>query len=141
MVLAHERGPFPYLEREPFLPNPALAEQDASAGFARRTWEMRNVSVTCLAPTGGITLLTKNRGFAIEPFFNEATKVSAAGHIAMASAWQTGMCNSVSKTVNLPESATVHDVRDAIKLAYQLRNIKALSVYRANSRSAQPIET
>ena len=139
-VLAAERGPFPRLLDEPFYTNSHLTAQDAAMGFPR-TSLLRNVSVTCLAPTGGISLLTKNRGFAIEPFFAEANAISARGHLLMAAAWQTGMCNSVSKTVNLPHDATVADVKAAILLAYECKQLKALSLYRAGSRAAQPIRT
>lgn len=134
------RGPFPRFHE--FTVNKRLAAQDDTLlGTSHRLHSapMRNVSVTCLAPTGGISLLTKNRGFSIEPFFFEATRLSAEQHIGMAAAWQAGMCNSVSKTVNMRADSTVEDVKAAIRLAYATRGIKALSVYRAGSRDAQPI--
>ena len=141
--LATLRGPFPRVAD--FDVNMQLAAQDDTVlGTMRRCGlgsGMRNVSVTCIPPTGGITLLTDNRGFAIEPFFYHATQIPWQAHISMAAAWQTGMCNSVSKTVNLVEDATVDDVKRVIQAAYNTPLIKALSVYRANSRNAQPIAT
>lgn len=141
MELAAVRGPFPRFFTEPISVNPALQDQDTLMNYPRPLSFLRNVSVSCLAPTGGISLITKNRGFAIEPFFNQSTTISAQDHIRMAAAWQTGICNSVSKTVNLPEDATVDDVKQAILFAYKTRQLKALSMYRANSRAAQPIQT
>lgn len=137
-VLAAERGMFPRFTQETFLPNAALLEQDARMGFPRTTL-MRNVSVTCIAPTGGITLVTKNRGYAIEPFFHHTTQIAPWNHLIMAAAWQEGMCNSVSKTINLAEGASVSDVRRAFLFAYKTRTLKACSIYRANSRVAQPL--
>lgn len=139
--LATVRGPFPRAAE--FTLNAHLAAQDDTVlGTSYRLTDasLRNVSVTCLAPTGGISLLTKNRGFSIEPFFHHATSLSVEQHIGMAEAWQTGLCNSVSKTVNMAESSTVGDVISAIKCAYASRGVKALSVYRAGSRGAQPIQ-
>jgi ribonucleoside-diphosphate reductase alpha chain len=99
---------------------------------------MRNVSVTCIAPTGGINLITGNRGFSIEPTFEDAARLHYSTHVQMASEWQSGMCNSVSKTVNFPEHAERQDFHDAILCAREC-NLKALSMYRAGSRKNQPM--
>lgn len=104
----------------------------------RPRWGMRNVSVTCIAPTGGINLITGNRGFSIEPTFEDATKLDYSTHIQMASEWQSGMCNSVSKTINFPEHAERQDFHDAILFARDC-NLKALSMYRTGSRKNQPM--
>jgi hypothetical protein len=104
----------------------------------RPRWGMRNVSVTCIAPTGGINLITGNRGFSIEPAFEDATKLSYSAHIRMASEWQSGMCNSVSKTINFPEHAERQDFHDAILFARDC-NLKAVSMYRIGSRKNQPM--
>lgn len=141
MELGAVRGPFPRFLSEPFSVNTALQDQDALMNYPRPLTFMRNISVTCLAPTGGISLLTKNRGFAIEPFFSQSTTIAPEDHIRMAAAWQLGMCNSVSKTINMAENATVEQVKQAILFAYKIRHLKALSIYRTNSRLSQPIVT
>lgn len=105
---------------------------------SRQRWGMRNISVTCIAPTGGINLITGNKGFSIEPAFKDAAKMGYTEHIRMASAWQTGMCNSVSKTINFPENAEVQDFHEAITYAREC-NLKALSMYRLGSRKNQPM--
>lgn len=140
-LLARTRGVFPALKKAQFAPNADLLMQDFNQGYVRDPLVMRNVSVTCIAPTGGISLLTGNRGFAIEPFFADSIRIAPADHLRVADAWQTGMCNSVSKTVNLREDCTVRDIVDAIHHAYELKHIKAASFYRTNSRFAQPIKT
>jgi ribonucleoside-diphosphate reductase alpha chain len=105
----------------------------------RPRWGMRNVSVTCIAPTGGINLITENRGFSIEPAFEDAARIDYATHIRMADDWQSGMCNSVSKTINFPNSADVQDIYDAILFARNESKLKALSMYRMGSRENQPM--
>jgi ribonucleoside-diphosphate reductase alpha chain len=54
--------------------------------------------------------------------------------------WQQHITNSVSKTVNLPNSATVQDVQDAFRLAWETK-CKAVTVYRDGSKSMQVLET
>lgn len=100
--------------------------------------EYRNLSMTCIAPTGGITGLTENRGFAIEPFFSEASQLSAKAHVDMQAAWQSGFHNAVSKTVNLPNTATVQDIVNIYKYA-QSRHLKGITIYRDGSKEYQPI--
>lgn len=104
----------------------------------RQRWGMRNVSVTCIAPTGGINLITGNKGFSIEPAFADAAKLHFSTHIRMASDWQSGMCNSVSKTINFCETSEPQDFSEAILMAREY-NLKALSMYRLGSRKNQPM--
>jgi len=98
-----------------------------------------NVTSTCLPPTGGLTLLLpETRGFSIEPFFAEALSVPVQQQLAIASAFQEHVCNSVSKTLQLPQHATSKDVQHAFAYAASHTNLKCLSVYRDGSRS-QPM--
>ena len=46
----------------------------------------------------------------------------------------------MSKTVNLPESASVADVKEVYKTAWRL-GLKAVAVYRDRSKGAQPLQT
>jgi hypothetical protein len=146
------RSAFPAWYRERINMNFAIEQQDVDTlmkhGYVleagevlreRARWGMRNISVTCIAPTGGINLLTGNKGFAIEPAFEDVADISTYGHLQMLNAWQSGMCNSVSKTINFPNRAEPQDFLDAILEARKLPNIKALSMYRLGSRAAQPI--
>jgi ribonucleoside-diphosphate reductase alpha chain len=97
----------------------------------------RNLSMTCIAPTGGITYLTGNKGYAIEPFFEHALSYPYNVHVDMAVAWQSGIHNAVSKTINLPHSSTPEDIAKAYTYAY-LKGAKGVSVYRDGCRTSQP---
>jgi len=112
-----------------------LAIKYGPCAFSR---EYRNLSLTCIAPTGGITGLTANKGYGIEPFFEEAVQYDYHTHINMQAAWQSGMHNAVSKTINLPASATVQTVIDAYRHARKM-GAKGITVYRDGSREQQPI--
>ncbi|MBV9941801.1 MAG: hypothetical protein JO262_06700 [Solirubrobacterales bacterium] len=62
------------------------------------------------------------------------------GHIKMLGAVQPFICGAVSKTINVPESATVEDIEDAYIKAWHL-GIKALAIYRDGSKTAQALRT
>jgi ribonucleoside-diphosphate reductase alpha chain len=145
-IRALQKGAFPRFYPGNFVVNEKFCHDDIQSGFspeivkARKKYGMRNISVTCLPPTGGITLITENSGFAIEPFFHEATKITPYVHLRMLNAWQTGMCNSVSKTIGLHTSATVDDVFCLyLTLFHNFPRVKSISVYRDDSRNSQPL--
>ena len=62
------------------------------------------------------------------------------GHIKMLGAVQPFISGSVSKTINMPESATVEEIEDAYIQAWHL-GIKALAIYRDGSKTAQALRT
>lgn len=57
-------------------------------------------------------------------------------HVKMQAAFQKYTDNAVSKTVNLPEKASVKDVEKIYKLAYKL-NCKGITIFRYGSKPAQ----
>jgi ribonucleoside-diphosphate reductase alpha chain len=66
--------------------------------------------------------------------------ISHMGHIRMMSAVQPFISGAISKTVNLPESASVEDIADAYTQGWKL-GLKALAIYRDGSKTAQALRT
>ena len=66
--------------------------------------------------------------------------ISHMGHLKMMGAVQPFISGAISKTVNLPQSATVEDIADAYTEAWRL-GIKALAIYRDGSKTAQALRT
>src|SRR4051794_35099153 len=66
--------------------------------------------------------------------------ISHMGHIKMMAAAQPFISGAISKTVNLPETATVNDIADAYIQGWKL-GLKALAIYRDGSKTAQALKT
>jgi ribonucleoside-diphosphate reductase alpha chain len=64
--------------------------------------------------------------------------ISAMGHVKMMAAVQPFISGAISKTVNLPESATVEDVEHMYIESWKL-GLKAVAIYRDNCKVAQPL--
>jgi ribonucleoside-diphosphate reductase alpha chain len=64
--------------------------------------------------------------------------IKAMGHVRMMAAVQPFLSGAISKTVNLPESATVEDIEDVYFQGWKL-GLKALAVYRDNCKVGQPL--
>ena len=127
---------------------------------------MRNATVTTIAPTGSISLIAgtssgiepvfalkytrqilEGRKFTEEnqlwksgkynkKLFVTAMDVKPGQHVKIQAAFQKYTDNAVSKTVNLPYTATKADVRKIFMLAHQLR-CKGITVYRYMSKGEQ----
>lgn len=155
--LAMERGPYPASTVEPY----------------------RNATVTCIAPTGTISLIAgcssgiepvfalrhKRIAFAengdggktleyYNPVYEEACAdptisdelidrvfvtshdIAPYWHISHQAAFQQSTDLAVSKTINMPNSATVEDVRNAYLLAWK-KKCKGVTVYRDGCKTHQ----
>jgi len=70
----------------------------------------------------------------------QGRSLSSSGHVRMMAACQPFLSGAISKTINLPEEATESDISDAYLLGYNL-GLKAIAVYRANSKAASVMFT
>ncbi|HVV23382.1 MAG TPA: vitamin B12-dependent ribonucleotide reductase [Pseudonocardiaceae bacterium] len=64
--------------------------------------------------------------------------IAPMGHVRMMAAVQPFVSGSISKTVNMPESATVEDVEEIYYQGWKL-GLKALAIYRDNCKVGQPL--
>jgi ribonucleoside-diphosphate reductase alpha chain len=77
------------------------------------------------------------------PIFDVAVgerAISHTGHIDMMAATQPFISGAISKTVNLPQSATISDIADAYTRGWK-GGLKALAIYRDGSKTAQALRT
>lgn len=68
--------------------------------------------------------------------FTTAPEISGNWHVKMQAAFQKYTDNGVSKTINLPKSATVDDIREAYLMAYET-GCSGITIYRDGSKSTQ----
>jgi len=136
--LARERGAFPQFRRNGRRPR-------------------RNACLLAMAPTGTISMLA-GVSSGIEPIFSRnyvkvvldnqaiplsegyqgktfktAHEISYRSHIDMQAVFQKYTDAGVSKTINMPEEATVQDVKDAYIYAWQ-NNAKGVTIFRNNCK-------
>jgi ribonucleoside-diphosphate reductase alpha chain len=103
------------------------------------TAEQRQAVVERVMETGtcqGISELPES----IRNTFVVSADITAEEHVLMQAAMQAFVDNSLSKTVNFPETATPDDVATAYKLAWQL-GCKGITVYVTGSRQVVVLET
>jgi len=64
--------------------------------------------------------------------------ISPMGHVRMMAAVQPALSGAISKTVNLPETATIQDIEKIYFEGWKL-GLKALAIYRDNCKVGQPL--
>ncbi len=92
--------------------------------------------------------ISKHRSVATAPLSEEHRRVFACslgdgaiawqGHVKMMAAVQPLLSGAISKTVNMPEDATVEDVERVFRMSWRL-GLKAVAVYRDNCKVDQPL--
>src|SRR5207247_2365677 len=108
----------------------------------------RNAQASVLAPTGTISFMMDCDTTGVEPDFSlvKSKKLSGggeipihySGHVRMMGAVQPFISGAISKTVNLPETATVDEISRLWIDAWML-GVKAIAIYRDNCKVAQPL--
>jgi ribonucleoside-diphosphate reductase alpha chain len=71
---------------------------------------------------------------------NGTRSIHYMGHLKMMAAVQPFVSGAISKTINMPEECTVEDVMEAYTESWRL-GLKAVAIYRDNSKKAQPLST
>ncbi|QBR92275.1 vitamin B12-dependent ribonucleotide reductase [Nocardioides euryhalodurans] len=69
-----------------------------------------------------------------------ARSLKPMGHVRMMAACQPFLSGAISKTVNLPESATIEEIEDIYLQSWKL-GLKATAVYRDNCKVGQPMSS
>lgn len=76
----------------------------------------------------------------IKRIYKTANDISAEDHLQVQAAIQEFSCNAISKTINIPNSATEKDIEHIIYRGHEL-GCKGLTIYRDGSREYQILET
>ncbi|MCY3888013.1 MAG: vitamin B12-dependent ribonucleotide reductase [Chloroflexi bacterium] len=66
--------------------------------------------------------------------------IEPMAHVRMMGAAQPFLSGAISKTVNVPEDVTIDEIMETYVQAWQL-GVKAIAIYRDNSKRIQPLET
>jgi ribonucleoside-diphosphate reductase alpha chain len=72
--------------------------------------------------------------------FRTAFDVSPQDHVKMQAAWQKNTTNSVSKTINLPNNATIEDIKNVYMQAWESK-CKGITIYRSGTREVEVLTT
>ena len=67
-----------------------------------------------------------------------ARSIAPMGHVRMMAACQPFLSGAISKTVNLPENATIEEVEEVYYEGWKL-GLKAIAIYRDNCKVGQPL--
>lgn len=112
--------------------NPVFEKVAKSKGFRSHKF------LTEVAKTGSIQNMNILED--IKGVFVTALDIAPEWHIRMQAAFQKWVDNAVSKTVNLPNSATPEDMKRIFWLAYEL-GVKGITIYRVGSRKEEVLST
>src|ERR1700704_4886070 len=113
----------------------------AALGFSRADVEAANTYCCGAMTLEGAPYLTPEHLAVFDcanPCGRNGTRcISAEGHIRMMAAAQPFITGAISKTINMPNSATIEDCKNAYMLSWRL-GLKATALYRDGSELSQP---
>ena len=113
-------------------------------GYTKREIEAANVHVCGAMTVEGAPHL-KPEHYAVFDCANPCGRtgkrfLSVESHIRMLAAAQPFISGAISKTINMPNDATVQDCKDAYMLSWKL-GLKANALYRDGSKLSQPLQS
>jgi len=113
-------------------------------GFSRKDIEAANIHVCGAMTLEGAPFL-KNEHLPVFDCANPCGKIgkrylSVESHIRMMAAAQPFISGAISKTINMPNEATVDDCKNAYMLSWKLA-LKANALYRDGSKLSQPLNS
>jgi ribonucleoside-diphosphate reductase alpha chain len=116
----------------------------AAVGFSKREIEAANVHICGAMTVEGAPHL-KAEHYSVFDCANPCGKVgkrylSVESHIRMMAASQPFISGAISKTINMPNDATVEDCKSAYLLSWKLA-LKANALYRDGSKLSQPLNS
>lgn len=137
-----------FLRKQLDIPAEALASPSfdllAQLGFTKREIEAANVHVCGAMTVEGAPHL-KAEHYPVFDCANPCGKIgkrylSVESHIRMMAAAQPFISGAISKTINMPNEATVEDCKAAYLLSWKLA-LKANALYRDGSKLSQPLQS
>ncbi len=116
----------------------------AAIGFTKREIDAANIHVCGAMTVEGAPHL-KVEHYAVFDCANPCGRtgkryLSVESHIRMMAAAQPFISGAISKTINMPNEATVEDCKEAYLLSWQLA-LKANALYRDGSKLSQPLNS
>ncbi|WP_018688109.1 vitamin B12-dependent ribonucleotide reductase [Ahrensia kielensis] len=114
----------------------------SAMGFSKKDIEAANIHICGAMTLEGAPHL-KEEHYAVFDCANPCGKIgkrylSVESHIRMMAAAQPFISGAISKTINMPNSASVEDCKDAYLLSWKLA-LKANALYRDGSKLSQPL--
>ncbi len=113
-------------------------------GFSRAEIETANEHICGTMTVEGAPYLKDEH----LPVFDTANKcgkkgtrfIHYMGHVLMMAAAQSFLSGAISKTINMPNEATIEDILDAYDQSWH-NGLKAMAIYRDGSKLSQPLST
>ena len=118
-----------------FETNPALERKIKEFGYSKEDSIKILEYASVHGSLSGCDLVSEE----FQSIFKTANEIPWKDHVDIQAAWQKYTSNAISKTINLPESATVNDIYN-IYLYMWKAGLKGGTIYRDGSKSFQILE-
>jgi ribonucleoside-diphosphate reductase alpha chain len=115
--------------------NPALESKLKESGYSKdETFEILNYIVS-----NGTMVGCPYVSDELKLLFRTANEINWKRHVDMQASWQKYFSNAISKTINMPNSATTKDIYNAYIYMWE-KGLKGGTIYRDGSKSFQILE-